>query len=321
MNVLVTGGCGFIGSNLVPALLAQPQVDKVIVLDNLSTGKHHNIEPCLGNDKFLFVEANICDRQICDELCQSVDVISHQAALGSVPRSINDPITTNEVNITGFLNLLVAAKENKIKRFVFAASSSTYGDSKTLPKMEDVIGKPLSPYAVTKYVNELYADVFSRVYGLPFIGLRYFNVFGPNQDPNSSYSAVIPLFCKLILEGKDLPINGDGSISRDFTYIENVVNANLLSLFTSNEKALNQVYNVACNKSYTLTYLAEKLIEVAGAKIRIHYGPERKGDIQHSLADISKAKRLLGYDPKVNFEEGLLKTWKYYQQMVQIERK
>jgi UDP-N-acetylglucosamine/UDP-N-acetylgalactosamine 4-epimerase len=321
MNILVTGGCGFIGSNLVPALLAKPEVDKVIVLDNLSTGKHQNIEPFLAHEKFQFIEADICDRQVCDELCRNVDLISHQAALGSVPRSINDPITTNEVNITGFLNLLVAAKENQVKRFVFAASSSTYGDSKSLPKVEDVIGKPLSPYAVTKYVNELYADVFSRTYGLPFIGLRYFNVFGPNQDPNSSYSAVIPLFCRLILEGKDLPINGDGSISRDFTYIENVVNANLLSLFTDNEKALNQVYNVACNKSYSLTFLAEKLIEVSGAKIGIHYGPERKGDIQHSLADISKATSLLGYDPKVNFEEGLLKTWKYYQSMVQMERK
>ena len=321
MNILLTGGCGFIGSNLVPALLGESRIKKVIVLDNLSTGKRENIETYLGDRKLEFVEGDICDKELCDELCRNVDLISHQAALGSVPRSINDPIKTNEVNITGSLNLLVAAKENGVKRFVFAASSSTYGDSKGLPKVEEIIGKPLSPYAVTKYVNELYADVFSRTYGLPYIGLRYFNVFGPNQDPNSSYSAVIPLFCRLIIEGKDLPINGDGSISRDFTFIENVVNANLLSLFTTNNEALNQVYNVACNKNYSLTYLAEKLIEVSGAKVGIQYGPERKGDIHHSLADISKAKKLLGYAPKVNFEEGLQKTWKYYQSMVQLERK
>ena len=321
MNILLTGGCGFIGSNLVPAFLADARIKKVIVLDNLSTGKRENIEAYLGDNKLEFVEGDICDKDLCDELCHNIDLISHQAALGSVPRSINDPIKTNEVNISGSLNLLVAAKENRVKRFVFAASSSTYGDSKGLPKVEDQIGKPLSPYAVTKYVNELYADVFSRTYGLPYIGLRYFNVFGPNQDPNSSYSAVIPLFCRLILEGKDLPINGDGSISRDFTFIENVVNANLLSLFTPNNEALNQVYNVACNKNYSLTYLAEKLIEFSGAKVGIKYGPDRKGDIHHSLADISKARKLLGYSPKVEFEEGLQKTWKYYQSMVQLERK
>ena len=295
MNVLLTGGCGFIGSNLVPALLRQASVEKLIVIDNLSTGKLSNIEPYLGNKKFEFVEGDICDKSLCDELCTGMDLVSHQAALGSVPRSINDPIRTNEVNITGFLNLLVSAKEKGVSRFVFAASSSTYGDSRSLPKVEDVIGKPLSPYAVTKYVNELYADVFSKVYGLPYIGLRYFNVFGPNQDPNSSYSAVIPLFCRYIMEGKDLHINGDGSISRDFTFIENVVNANLLSLFTNKKEALSQVYNVACGQNYSLKYLAEKLIEISHAKVSVKYGPERKGDIAHSLADISKATNLLDY--------------------------
>lgn len=312
MNVLLTGGCGFIGSNLIPSLLSHPNVSKLIVLDNLSTGKIENIYPYQEHGKFTFVEGDIRDKELCMQLCRNIDLVSHQAALGSVPRSVTDPITTNDNNISGFLNMLVAAKENKAKRFVFAASSSTYGDSKSLPKVEDIIGKPLSPYAVTKYVNELYAEVFSNVYGLQFIGLRYFNVFGPNQDPESSYAAVIPLFCKLILEGKNIPINGDGSISRDFTYIDNVVNMNMRSLFTENPDAVNNIYNVACGKNYSIKYMAEKLIELGKANVYLNFGPERKGDIAHSLADISKAKNLLNYSPLVHFEEGLLRTFEYY---------
>lgn len=315
MNILLTGGCGFIGSNLIPAFLGHSAVSKLIVLDNLSTGSLNNIRPFLNNPKLEFVDGDICDKQLCDTLCKNINLISHQAALGSVPRSINDPIKTNEVNVNGFLNLLVSAKDNGIKRFVFAASSSTYGDSKSIPKFEDNIGKPLSPYAVTKYVNELYAEVFSKVYDLPFIGLRYFNVFGPNQDPNSSYSAVIPLFCKSILDGKEIFINGDGSICRDFTYVDNVVNANLLSLFTQNKLAVNNVYNIACGQSTTLKYLAEKLIQLSGRDVQIKYGPERKGDVLQSLANIDKAGELLNYFPLVNFEEGILKTWNYYKNL------
>jgi len=313
MNVLLTGGCGFIGSNLIPSLLNHPKVSKLIVLDNLSTGKIVNIHPYIGLDKFTFIEGDIRNKELCMQLCRNIDLVSHQAALGSVPRSVIDPITTNDNNITGFLNMLVSAKENNAKRFVFAASSSTYGDSKTLPKTEDTIGKPLSPYAVTKYVNELYAEVFSKVYGLQFIGLRYFNVFGPNQDPESSYAAVIPLFCKLILEGKNIPINGDGSISRDFTFVENVVNMNIRALFSDNAEAVDNIYNVACGKSYSIKYMAEKLIELAEADVSLNYGPERKGDIAHSLADITKAKNLLNYSPIVHFEEGLKRTFEYYQ--------
>lgn len=316
MNILLTGGAGFIGSNLIPALLKDSRVSKLMVLDNLITGKRINIEPFIGQKKFEFVEGDICDKQLCNNLCKHIDIISHQAALGSVPRSIIDPIKTNEVNINGFLNILVAAKENGIKRIVFAASSSTYGDSTSLPKQEDIIGKPLSPYAVTKLVNELYADVFSKIYQLPFIGLRYFNVFGPQQDPDSYYSAVIPLFCKAIIENKDIIINGDGTISRDFTFINNVVSINLLSLFSNQPEALNNIYNVACGQSYSIKYLAEQLIRISGSGIGIQFGPSRKGDIAHSLADISKAQNLLQYSPLVSFEEGLLLTWEYYKKQL-----
>ena len=316
MNILLTGGAGFIGSNIVPALLDDTRVDKLVVLDNLVTGKRENIEPYIGNNKFEFVKGDICDFQLCNELCKEIDIISHQAALGSVPRSINDPISTNEVNINGFLNILVAAKENKVKRVVFAASSSTYGDSTALPKQEDIIGKPLSPYAVTKYVNEVYADVFRKTYQLPFIGLRYFNVFGPLQDPDSYYSAVIPLFCKAIIENKDIMVNGDGSISRDFTYIDNVVRINKLALFSHNPEALNKIYNVACGNGNTIKYLAEQLIKISGSGIGIQFGPPRLGDIAHSLADISRARKYLQYEPTVSFEDGLNITWEYYKKVL-----
>jgi UDP-N-acetylglucosamine 4-epimerase len=259
-----------------------------------------------------FIQGDIRDYETCLRVTESVDVVSHQAALGSVPRSIRDPLASNATNITGFLNMLLAAKENGVRRMVFAASSFTYGDSKTLPKKEDLIGKPLSPYAVTKYVNELYADVFSRTYGLSYIGLRYFNVFGSNQDPDSSYAAVVPLFCKRILTSEPISINGDGSISRDFTYVENVVHANLLSIFTADPKALDQIYNVACGESHTILYLAEKLRSLAGTDTPIEHLPVRKGDIQDSLADISKIRELLGYEPKVRFSEGLQKVWDFY---------
>jgi UDP-N-acetylglucosamine 4-epimerase len=317
MNVLLTGGAGFIGSNLIPALLTDSRVNKLIVLDNLVTGKMENIERFKANNKFEFVEGDIRDMQLCRELCKNIDLISHQAALGSVPRSINDPVSTNEVNINGFLNILIAAKDNTVNRVVFAASSSTYGDSTSLPKREDIIGRPLSPYAVTKYVNELYAEVFNKTYQLPFIGLRYFNVFGPQQDPNSYYSAVIPLFCKAIIEKRDISINGDGSISRDFTYINNVVSINKLSLFSNNPDALNKIYNVACGKSYSIKYLAEQLIKLSGSGVGIMFGPPRKGDIEHSLADISRASQFLGYRPLTSFEEGLLLTWEYYKEQLE----
>jgi UDP-N-acetylglucosamine 4-epimerase len=312
MNILLTGGCGFIGSNLVPSLLKHEKVRKLIVLDNLSTGKIRNLDPYLSNHKLEFIQGDIRDYETCLRVAESVDVVCHQAALGSVPRSIRDPLGSNATNITGFLNMLVASKENGVKRIVFAASSSTYGDSLTLPKKEEIIGKPLSPYAVTKYVNELYAEVFSRNYGLSYIGLRYFNVFGPNQDPDSSYAAVVPLFCKRILTGEPISINGDGSISRDFTYVENVVQANLLSIFTDNSKALDQIYNVACGESHNIKFLAEHLRSLAGTDTAIEYLPVRKGDIQDSLADISKIRELLGYEPEVRFSEGLHKVWQYY---------
>jgi UDP-N-acetylglucosamine/UDP-N-acetylgalactosamine 4-epimerase len=244
--------------------------------------------------------------------CEGIDVISHQAALGSVPRSINDPLTTNEVNITGTLHVFTAAKENNIKRVIYAASSSTYGDHPGLPKQEDKIGNPLSPYAVTKYVNELYARVYASLYGMEFIGLRYFNIFGPRQNPNGPYAAVIPIFATALLSGIAPMINGDGLHSRDFTYVDNAVQANLLSLFTRNPEAVNQVYNIACGNKTSLLQLFEGLRNESGSTLQPIHGPERQGDVKHSLADISKAHQLLGYTPSVSVEEGLKKTFQWY---------
>lgn len=312
MQILVTGGAGFIGSNLVGKLLEDKRVTLVRVLDNLATGSTRNIEGFRTHERFQFIEGDIRNYETCLQACEGIDRISHQAALGSVPRSINDPITTNEVNITGTLHIFTAAKEKGIRRVVYAASSSTYGDHPGLPKKEDTIGKPLSPYAVTKYVNELYAQVYASLYGAEFIGLRYFNIFGPKQNPAGPYAAVIPLFAEAVLNNKPPTINGDGNHSRDFTFVDNAVQANILSLFTEKQEALNQVYNIACGQQTSLNELFDHLRKQAGSLLQPIHGPERKGDVKHSLADISKAQSLLGYDPAITVEQGLKMTFDWY---------
>jgi UDP-N-acetylglucosamine/UDP-N-acetylgalactosamine 4-epimerase len=317
-KLLITGGAGFIGSNLCQYFLANN--NKIICLDNLSTGFLKNIEPFLNNPNFTFVEGDIRNYATCVDTSKDVDFILHQAALGSVPRSIENPITSNEVNVSGFLNMLYAAKENKVKRFVYAASSSTYGDSKALPKIEENIGKPLSPYAITKYVNELYADVFSKTYGVNTIGLRYFNVFGKNQTPEGAYAAVIPKFIAQFIKHQSPVINGDGSFSRDFTYISNVIQMNELALQTENSEAINQVYNTAFGEQTSLKELVEiiktelSILDGKIADVDVIFGTERKGDIPHSLADISKAKELLGYNPKFSVRDGLKEAISWYWQ-------
>ena len=314
MRILVTGGAGFIGSNLVEHLLQRQDVELVRVLDNLATGSLKNIEQFESNSRFEFVQGDIRDYQTCLEACQNIDLISHQAALGSVPRSINDPLTSNDVNVTGTLNVFTAAKEKAIKRVIYAASSSTYGDHPGLPKVEDKIGNPLSPYAVTKLVNELYAKVYANVYGMQLIGLRYFNVFGPKQNPAGPYAAVIPLFIKAVLDNEPPIINGDGEHSRDFTYVANAVHANECALFTENTEAINQVYNIAFGEQTSLNQVFEIIKEIAGSDLAPKYGSERKGDVKHSLADISKAKQLLGYNPSVNVKQGLKTAFEWYRQ-------
>jgi len=315
-KILVTGGAGFIGSNLCEKLLELN--NQVVCLDNFSTGKKENIAPFLKNPDFLLIEGDIRNLDTCRKAVENADYVLHEAALGSVPRSINDPVTTNEVNISGFLNMLVAARDAKVKRFVYAASSSTYGDSKTLPKVEDVIGRPLSPYAITKYVNELYADVFAKTYGMETIGLRYFNVFGKRQDPDGAYAAVIPLFVKKLIHHESPVINGDGEYSRDFTYIDNVVQMNLLALATTNPEAVNQVYNTAFGERTTLNQLVEylkKFLSEQDAEIQhvpVMHGPNRMGDIPHSLASVEKAKVLLGYKPEYSMRDGLREAVKWY---------
>jgi UDP-N-acetylglucosamine 4-epimerase len=315
-TILVTGGAGFIGSNLCEALLEKG--NKVICLDNFATGKRENLEQLLKDSNFMLIEGDIRKLEDCLRATQDVDYVLHQAALGSVPRSIKDPITSNDVNVSGFLNMLVAARDNRVKRFVFAASSSTYGDSESMPKVEDIIGKPLSPYAITKYVNELYADIFSKTYGLETIGLRYFNVFGRKQDPNGAYAAVIPKFVSQLMNGESPVINGDGNYSRDFTYIDNVIQANLLSLVTTNEKAINTVYNVAYGDRNTLNdlmgYLKEYLSEFDSKikNVAVIYGPNRAGDIPHSHASVDKAKENLNYNPQFTLQQGLKEAVKWY---------
>jgi UDP-N-acetylglucosamine 4-epimerase len=317
-TILVTGGAGFIGSNLVEELLASG--NRVICFDNFSTGKRENIQSCLSHPYFTLIEGDIRDFETCRKATERTEYVFHQAALGSVPRSVKDPVTTNEVNVSGFLNMLVAARDAKVKRFIYAASSSTYGDSESLPKVEEVIGRPLSPYAVTKYANELYAGVFARTYGLECIGLRYFNVFGRRQDSDSAYAAVIPLFVKKLINHESPVINGDGEYSRDFTYIDNVIWMNLLALETKNPDTLNQVYNTACGEQTTLNQLVAYLKEYLGESdpiirhIEPIYGPNRPGDIPHSLANIDKAKRLLGYNPLYNVRDGLKKAVKWYRE-------
>ncbi|WP_455584547.1 SDR family oxidoreductase [Bacteroides sp.] len=318
MSVLVTGGAGFIGSNLCEHLLAQGY--DVVCLDNFSTGKVENLLPLLNRypETFRLQVGDIRNLSDCQKAVENVDYVFHEAALGSVPRSIKDPVTTNEVNISGFLNMLVAARDAGVKRFMYAASSSTYGDSKSLPKVEDVIGRPLSPYAVTKYVNELYADVFARTYGMETVGLRYFNVFGRRQDPFGAYAAVIPLFVKKLMAHESPVINGDGEYSRDFTYIDNVIQMNTLAMVTENPDAVNQVYNTAYGERTTLNqlvmYLKEFLSEFDPeiANVEIVHGANRLGDIPHSLACIDKAKTLLGYTPKYNMRDGLKEAVEWY---------
>jgi len=318
MNILVTGGAGFIGSNLCEALLKLEHT--VVCLDNFATGHPKNIAPFLVKypKTFKFIEGDIRNLEHCRKAVIGVDKVLHEAALGSVPRSINDPITTNDTNISGFLNMLVASRDAGVKRFIYAASSSTYGDSKALPKVEDVIGKPLSPYAVTKYVNELYADVFAKTYNMECIGLRYFNVFGRRQDPHGAYAAVIPLFVKKLMAHEPITINGDGDFSRDYTYVDNVVHMNLLALETQNPEAVNQIYNTACAERTTLNQLASYLVEFLSeydseiANAAVIHGPNRLGDIPHSLACIDKARNLLGYEPKYIFKDGLKEAVRWY---------
>lgn len=318
MRVLVTGGAGFIGSNLCEHLLAAEHT--VRCLDNFATGKPKNIFPLLEKypQSFSLQVGDIRNLEDCRKAVEGMEYVLHEAALGSVPRSIKDPITTNDVNIGGFINMLVAARDAGVKRFIFAASSSTYGDSQTLPKVENVIGKPLSPYAITKYVDELYADVFARTYGIEYIGLRYFNVFGRRQDPFGAYAAVIPLFVKKFMNHEAPNINGDGEYSRDFTYIDNVIQMNMLGLTTTNPAAVNQIYNTAFGERTTLnqliTYLREYLSEFDAeiARIEPTYGPNRAGDIPHSLACIDKARTLLGYIPQFSMKQGLREAVKWY---------
>ena len=315
-TILVTGGAGFIGSNLCEKLLSLNS--KVVCLDNFATGKRENLEAIKGNPYFTLIEGDIRNLEDCKRAVTGVDFVLHEAALGSVPRSINDPITSNEVNISGFLNMLVAARDAEVKRFVYAASSSTYGDSEALPKVEDEIGKPLSPYAITKYVNELYADIFHETYDLDVIGLRYFNVFGRKQDPNGAYAAVIPKFVMQFMQHESPVINGDGTYSRDFTYIDNVIQMNLLALTTDNQDALNQVYNTAVGDRTTLVQLTQLLKENLAeydaeiAEVDVKHGPNRPGDIPHSLASVDKAKELLGYDPEFDIKSGLREAVKWY---------
>ncbi|MCP9199884.1 SDR family oxidoreductase [Gramella sp. GC03-9] len=315
-KILVTGGAGFIGSNLCEKLIDLGA--KVRCLDNFATGYKSNLDAIIDNPNFELIEGDIRDLETCHKACEGIDYIFHEAALGSVPRSLKDPITSNEVNVSGFLNMLVAARDAGVKRFIYAASSSTYGDSEKLPKVEDKIGKPLSPYAITKYVNELYADIFQKSYQLDTIGLRYFNVFGRKQDPNGAYAAVIPKFVMQFMKYESPVINGDGTYSRDFTYIDNVIQMNLLAMTVQDEKAVNQVYNTAVGDRTNLVELTQLLkkhlsaFDPEIAKVEVKHGPNRPGDIPHSLASVQKAKDLLNYDPKYHIDEGLREAVKWY---------
>lgn len=317
-KVLVTGGAGFIGANLCEKLLKSSEVDLVRVIDNLSTGFRENIVSLLPDKKFEFVESDIRDFNSCLSATKGMDIILHQAALGSVPRSIESPITTNEFNINGTLNVFFAAKENAVRKIVFASSSSTYGNNSESLKVEDRIGDPLSPYAVTKRVSELYAKVFSDLYDFQFIGFRYFNVFGPRQTPKGAYAAVIPIFFREMMAKRSPVINGNGEQSRDFTYVENVVDANISTLFNDKKDSWNQVYNIAFGAKTSLNELYRNIAELVSYSGKPNYGPERKGDIRDSLADISKAKKQLGYHPQFSIMEGLQKTHSWYQQHPEI---
>ncbi|RZK24192.1 MAG: SDR family oxidoreductase [Flavobacterium sp.] len=316
IKILITGGAGFIGSNLTEHFLAKGY--EVVVLDNFSTGHRHNIAQHYDHPRFKLIEGDIRNLEDCRSAMNDVQFVLHQAALGSVPRSIVDPILSNSVNVSGFLNMLVSARDAGVKRFVYAASSSTYGDSIELPKVEDKIGKPLSPYAITKYVNELYADVFSKTYGIETIGLRYFNVFGRRQDPKGAYAAVIPKFVMQLMDHQSPLINGNGDYSRDFTYIDNVIQMNELAMLTQNTDAINSVYNTAVGDCTTLNQLIDYLKDFLSeydpriASIDTIYGPNRQGDIPHSLASVDKAKDLLGYKPTHLIKQGLKEAVKWY---------
>jgi len=312
-SILITGGAGFIGSNLVEYLLKH-KAKKVRVLDNLSNGFMKNIEPFLSDPSFEFIKGDITDADICNKVCDGIQLISHQAALGSVPRSIKFPLATHAANATGFLNMLTAAKDAGVEKFIYASSSSVYGDSKISPKSENIIGKALSPYAVSKYANELYAEVFALNYGMKIIGLRYFNIFGPRQDPNGPYAAAIPLFMDALVNGKPAYINGDGEHSRDFTFVENAVQANVRALFCTNEEAFNKVYNVAVGDNISLNKLFAVLQELTGNFTKPVYREERPGDIKHSLADISLAKKMLEYNPGIKLKEGLQSTLQWFRE-------
>jgi UDP-N-acetylglucosamine/UDP-N-acetylgalactosamine 4-epimerase len=314
--VLVSGGAGFIGSNICEELVKHDNT--VICLDNFATGKRENISQLLDLPNYKLIEGDIRNYEDCKKAVKGVDIVLHHAALGSVPRSIEDPMTSTDVNIGGFVKILFAAKEAGVKRFVYAASSSTYGDHPGLPKVEDKIGNPLSPYAITKYANELYAENFAKIYGMEIIGLRYFNVFGRRQDPNGAYAAVIPKFVKLLMDHESPVINGDGTHSRDFTYVDNVIQINMLAATTDNVDAVNQVYNVACGENNNLNQLIEYLKEYLSAfdseisKINPIHGSERAGDVKHSLASIEKAQTLLGYKPSHTFKDGLREAVEWY---------
>lgn len=310
---LVTGGAGFIGSNIVDYLVNHGAA-KVRVLDNLSNGFMVNIEKYLNLPCFEFIEGDITNPEVCEMACRGMDMVSHQAALGSVPRSIAHPQQTHAANATGFLNVIVAARNAGVERFVYASSSSVYGDLAESPKKENKTGNLLSPYAVSKYTNELYASVFARNYDMKVIGLRYFNVFGPHQDPNGPYAAVIPLFMDALINNKEAWINGDGNQTRDFTFVANAVQANIRSFFTVNEEAFGKVYNVATGENYTVNQLFEILSEIAGKKASPHYRPERPGDIRNSLADVSLAEMYLGYKPEVKLRDGLRVTFDWFKQ-------
>ena len=316
INLLITGGAGFIGSNLVEHFLEDERVGLVRVLDNLSNGYIENIQEFFDHPRFEFIEGDIRDYETCLKACKGIDKISHQAALGSVPRSIENPMQSTEVNILGTVNLMYAAVQQKVERIILAFSSSTYGDHPDLPKVEENIGNPLSPYAVTKAAIEQFADVFGKTYGLKWVGLRYFNVFGPKQNPDNPYAAVIPIFFKAALNEQTLFINGDGHTSRDFTFVDNAVHMNDLSLFSDKSEAMNRVYNCACSEQTSLNDMVRLLSDILRKELKVEYREERQGDVKHSLADITKATNFLGYRPVVQFNEGLKETYKYYEQNI-----
>jgi len=319
IKLLITGGAGFIGSNLIDYFIKDDRISLVRIIDDLSTGDIKNIQNYFNNPKFEFIKGDITNYDMCLLATKNIDKISHQAALGSVPRSIENPIRSAEVNIMGTLNLMHAAYINKVERIILACSSSTYGDSKELPKIEENIGSPLSPYALTKLCIEQMAEVFYKTYGLEYIGLRYFNVFGPKQTANSAYAAVIPLFCKSFLSNIPPTINGDGETSRDFTFIDNVILANNLALFTKDKIALNQIYNIACGESITLNEIIKKLQKISSKNILPNYVQSRKGDVKHSLADISKVSKLLNYKPITRFDKGIEEVYLWYKNNFELE--